>query len=160
MTDQQPEAPAVPGVTRWRLKSSELDATRWDGTAKDATRVIDWILSRDGTARYHDDPAFLVIDLPRGTVRVMPGYWIIRCEDGTFRPLTEKVFFDLHEPVGVLVSGEWRARAEAAEAKLDAIGDEIEAGWPGLRPSTRLGSGTAVQRIRAITDTKGDADRG
>ena len=56
--------------------------------------------------------------------------------------------------------GELERRAEAAEAKLDAIGDEIEAGWPGLRPSTRLGSGTAVQRIRAITDTKGDADRG
>jgi hypothetical protein len=50
-----------------------------------------------------------------------------------------------------------RARAEAAEAKLTEIRDLVEAGWPGLRPSTRLGSGTAVQRILAITGTGGMA---
>src|ERR1035441_1990141 len=41
-----------------------------------------------------------------------------------------------------------------AEAKLAAIREIVEAGWPGLRPSSRLGSGHAVQRILAIIGTE------
>ena len=47
----------------------------------------------------------------------------------------------------------FRERAEAAEAQLAEIRNLVEAGWPGLLPSSRLGSGTAVQRILAITGT-------
>jgi 8-oxo-dGTP pyrophosphatase MutT (NUDIX family) len=61
------------------------------------------------------------------------------------------------EHVQDLIAAELERRAEAAEAKLAAIRDLVEAGWPGLRPSTRLGSGTAVQRILAITGT-GEAE--
>jgi hypothetical protein len=37
-----------------------------------------------------------------------------------------------------------------AEAKLAEIRNLVEAGWPGLRPSSRLGSGYAIPRILAI----------
>jgi len=53
----------------------------------------------------------------------------------------------------------FRERAEAAEAKLTAIRNEIEAGWPGLRPSSRLGSGYAIPRILAIIGTEGEIPR-
>src|ERR1035441_1790993 len=61
------------------------------------------------------------------------------------------------EHVQDLIAAELERRAEAAEAKLAAIRDLVEAGWPGLRPSTRLGSGTAVPRILAIAGT-GEAE--
>src|ERR1035437_3537460 len=57
------------------------------------------------------------------------------------------------EHVQDLIAAELERRAEAAEAKLAAIRDLVEAGWPGSRP----GSGTAVQRILAITGT-GEAE--
>jgi hypothetical protein len=57
---------------------------------------------------------------------------------------------------GELAAKYWD-RIQRAEAKLAEIRDLVEAGWPGLRPSTRLGSGTAVQRILAITGTGGMA---
>jgi hypothetical protein len=117
MTEQQ--APAFPGVTRWRRKSAELETVRWDGTAASATVIIDWILANGGTARYHDDPAALSIDIPGGTVDARPGDRIIRCPDGVFRPLAEGDFFDLHEPVGVLVSGEPAFAPEIEEGARD-----------------------------------------
>ncbi len=95
------------GVTRWRRKSPEVEAACFDGTAVSATVVIDWILAGGGTARFHDEPiGALVIDIPGGTVLAMAGDWIVKRPDGVFWPLTEVDFFDLHEPVGVLVSGD------------------------------------------------------
>lgn len=96
--------PTVPSL--WRRKTRPLEVMHWDGSASGATAVIDWVLANDGTARYHDDPARLRIDLPRGTVDALPGDRVIKAEDGTFRPLDEPGFFTLLEPVGVLVSGD------------------------------------------------------
>jgi hypothetical protein len=62
------------------------------------------------------------------------------------------------EHVQDLIAAELERRAEAAEAKLAAIRDLVEAGWPGLRLSSRLGSGQAVQRILAIIGTEGSGD--
>lgn len=39
-------------LKKFRKKPVVINAMRWDGTAKGATPIIDWILSNDGTARY------------------------------------------------------------------------------------------------------------
>jgi hypothetical protein len=96
----QPEAPAIPGVTRWRRKPAEpaaIEATHWDGAVSNATRIIDWILAHGGTARYHDDPSALSIDIPGGTINAVPGDWIIRRPDGVFWPWMDGEFTDAWE---------------------------------------------------------------
>jgi hypothetical protein len=47
----------------------------WSGTAGSATRVIDWVLANDGTARYHDEtaPPHIVIDADGDPIIVRPG---------------------------------------------------------------------------------------
>jgi hypothetical protein len=99
VTGQQPEAPAVPGVTRWRKKPVTIEAIRWDGTVASATVIIDWLLANDATARYHDDPA-LRIDTLEGTMTATPGDFIIRGVQGEFYPCKPDIFAATYEPAG------------------------------------------------------------
>ena len=40
MPDSRPEAPAVPGVTRYRRKPVEVEAIRWTGENRDSVRAF------------------------------------------------------------------------------------------------------------------------
>ena len=134
-----------PGVTRWRLKSHDIEAMSWDGTVTSATAIINWALANGGTARYHDDPVALSINIPGGTVKALPGDWIVKCPDGTFRPLAERDFLDLHEPVGVLVSGD--------DAVRERIARHMEALAVGGRPSVMTQRLALLgQRVRVKLD--------
>lgn len=66
------------------------EARHWDGAVNQATRLIDWILAAGGTARYHDGPSAIAINAPDcRTLTAVPGDWIVRQPDGTFRVLVE-----------------------------------------------------------------------
>jgi hypothetical protein len=106
-------------------------------------RVGAWLLGvLDG------DPALAVEG-----ARILAEGWMKPGGKGLFYPAAGQAVLDAIRGASTETEASWRARAEAAEAKLAEIRDLVEAGWPGLRPSTRLGSGTAVQRILAITGT-------
>ena len=96
-------APAAPG--RYREKGdAAIEALHWDGYPTTATVLVDWILASGGTARYHDGPSALVIDVPGGTVVAVPGDWIGRRTDGVFWAWTEEDFAAGYEPADDLRS--------------------------------------------------------
>jgi hypothetical protein len=95
-TDPQIPAPVVPG--RYRKKGAEVEALHWDGYPTTATVIIDWILANDGTARYHDGPSALHIDIPGGWITAVPGDWITLEQGGGFWAWDEEAFDAAHEP--------------------------------------------------------------
>jgi hypothetical protein len=89
-------------------KAISLEAAQWTGKAEDATQIIDWVLTADLAARYHEYvparrsstgyvisshiPAHIAIETPHGTVRAEPEDWVIRDPNGDFRVCTADVF--------------------------------------------------------------------
>ena len=73
MNGQQPEAPAIPGVTRWRRKTREADAIQWTGKNTEA------ITKFTGPGRYMTEPdGTLRILVLSGWRRVDIGWWVAR----------------------------------------------------------------------------------
>lgn len=145
MSTEQPEAPALPGVTRWRRQPDEIQALHWNGRPATATTVIDWVLARGGTARYHDRPDSLSIDIPGGMVWALPGDWIIRHADGTFWALTEGEFAARYEPAGEEKSPAAMALADAG--RMDAAAVILECRYPAARPEQL---DTVITELRSI----------
>jgi len=94
--------------TKYRKKPVVIEAMRWDGTAESATPIIDWALANDGTIRYTCGPEdgcsaevgvhWLDIDTLEGTMRAMPGDWIIRRVKGEFYPCKPDIFAATYTP--------------------------------------------------------------
>lgn len=103
---------------RFRKRPVEVEADRWDGTAKGATPIIDWILGHGGTARFHEareefrnvlgdgtvqgctaEPSHIAIDTLEGTIHASDGDWIIRGVAGEFYPCKPDIFERIYEPV-------------------------------------------------------------
>ncbi len=89
---------------RFRKLPVEIDAMQWDGSAKSAGEIIDWILATgDHSARYHDNahiPSLSVIkiDTLEGTMSADPGDWIICGVKGEFYPCKPDIFDATYEP--------------------------------------------------------------
>lgn len=88
---------------KFRKRPVEIEAMRWSGTfgggwAKDASRIIDWILANGGTARYHDNPS-IAIDTLEGIITASPGDFIIKGVQGEFYPCKPDIFKATYEPV-------------------------------------------------------------
>lgn len=92
-------------MARYRKIPVTIDAEQWDGSVEGATRVIDWILSCDGTARFHDAPDNMqslnqiAIDTLEGTMRAKPGDYIIKGVQGEFYPCDSGIFDQTYEAV-------------------------------------------------------------
>jgi hypothetical protein len=83
----------------------------WPGGAENATPIIDWVLSHDGTARYDSAnvvpegwpnageviPEHLEIDTLEGTMRASAGDVIIRGAKGEFYPCKPDIFRDTYD---------------------------------------------------------------
>lgn len=41
-------------MPKYRKKPVVIEAIQWDGTAEGSTLIIDWVLSSESTARYHE----------------------------------------------------------------------------------------------------------
>lgn len=97
--------------TRYRKRPVEVDAMEWPGSAVTASPVIQWILDNGGTARYHEEerikliplwpgddnnfeviPEHLSIDTLEGTMRALPGDFIIRGVAGEFYSCRPGIF--------------------------------------------------------------------
>jgi len=69
----QPEAPAIPGVTRWHRKTAETEAVQWTGENLEAIRKL------AGNGSYMTDPdGTLRVLGPDGWRRVDVGWWVGR----------------------------------------------------------------------------------
>lgn len=100
-------------MPRFRKRPVVIEAEQFDGTVDDATRIIRWMLSGGGYARYHEPgeripgpgrgvttlPAYLAIDTLEGTMRAEPGDWIIRGVQGEHYPCKPAIFEATYEEV-------------------------------------------------------------
>lgn len=96
-------------MSKYRKKPVVIEAMQWD-TQTDASVVIDWILSRGGTARYAcDNPDdcdqdrtkgvhHLRINTLEGTIDASRNDWIIRGVQGEFYPCKPDIFAATYEP--------------------------------------------------------------
>lgn len=89
---------------KFRKKPIEVEAMQWDGTAAGATPIIDWVLSNDGTARYHDNryiPSLsqIAVDTIEGTMYGDRDWWVIRGVEGEFYPCKPSIFDATYEQV-------------------------------------------------------------
>jgi len=98
---------------KYQKRPVVIEAEQWDGTAEDATRIIDWMLYHGGTARYHDDPIDyghdvmpgdviernigISINTLEGTITASPGDYIIRGVKGEFYPCKPDIFAETYE---------------------------------------------------------------
>lgn len=89
-------------MAMYRKKPVVINAVQWDGTVEEATDIINWILTGELVARYHDDPA-IMIDTLEGTMRADPGDWIIKGVNGEFYPCKPDIFAQTYEAVEVNV---------------------------------------------------------
>lgn len=114
-------------VQKFRKKPVEIEAVQWigaptSGVLASATSVIDWVLANGGTARYHEErthdtsevvetgevksferpesvPAHIAIDTLEGTMRALPGDYIIRGVQGEFYPCKPDIFAATYDEV-------------------------------------------------------------
>jgi len=91
-------------VGKFRKKPVEVYAYRWTANSYDeTTKIIEWILSNGGTARFIDyDPSmgkYIAIDTLEGIMRAMPGDWIIRGVKDEFYPCKPDIFEATYEEV-------------------------------------------------------------
>lgn len=108
-------------LTTFRKKPVEVQAIQWDGTIDGATAIIDWILSKGGTARYNEErswdtsadetgrvvripratplAAHIAVDTPDATGRVYVHDWAIRGAAGEFYPCRGDIFDATYDEV-------------------------------------------------------------
>jgi hypothetical protein len=89
-------------MDQYRKKPIVIEAHHWDGTAKGATPLIDWVLLGGGTARYHSALAgfpYIAIDTVEGTMNALQDDWIIRGVKGEFYPCKPDIFEATYEAV-------------------------------------------------------------
>jgi len=98
---------------RVRKKPVEVEAYQWNGTDDNASEIIDWILSTNGSASYTCDSKdgcyydavnhkhHIAIRTLEGTMNANPGDWIIQGVQGEFYPCKPDIFEATYEPVGV-----------------------------------------------------------
>ena len=81
MSEQQPEAPAVPGVTRWRTPRIAPGETREAIRLAlgNLAEVGAWVRSHGQECHY--DGTDLLIGSPGDYIRAVPGDWVIRNPD-------------------------------------------------------------------------------
>lgn len=98
---------------RYRKKPVVIDAQHWDGTAKGATTIIDWVLDGGGTATYREAqerivagngelaqreaPARIRIRTLEGDIFASPGDWVIKGVQGEFYPCKPDIFEATYE---------------------------------------------------------------
>lgn len=99
-------------MSRYRKKPVEIEAMQWDGTAKDAGPIINWILSSGmRSARYYEPdeydncgakayhPPRIAIDTLEGTITASPGDYIIQGVQGEHYPCKPDIFEATYEKV-------------------------------------------------------------
>ena len=94
---------------KYRKKPVVIEVMQWDGTAENATPIIDWALSLGGTINYQcgDDDGcggmagahHLWVRTLEGGHIASPGDWIIRGVANEFYPCKPEIFAQTYEAV-------------------------------------------------------------
>jgi len=71
--------------TQYRKKPVVIEAMQWDGTQKGAAAIIDWVLSGQGTARWHEEVT-IEVDPECDPLVVEPGHFGRLWDDGDGEP--------------------------------------------------------------------------
>lgn len=111
--DQREPVPETPGPGLFR-PTATIEAMRFTGGPESATAIIDWLLSRGVSARYHgpeEDPAIGEHIAVTDADRARPGEWLVRGLTGKVWSVADAHFRKTYRP------------ADAADhlAKLDEI---------------------------------------
>lgn len=97
-------------MPKYRKRPVEIEARQWDGTASDATRIIDWILNSGATATYicsdpvrcsehdGDTPHRIRIRTLEGDMTASLSDWIVQGVNGEFYPVKPDIFAATYEP--------------------------------------------------------------
>lgn len=84
-----------------RKRPIVVHALRFNGGAKNASTIMDWIASCDGEARWHeateDRVELLFIDTLEGTVSARVGDWVLQGVHGEFYPVNAQIFAETYE---------------------------------------------------------------
>jgi len=142
MTEHQPEAPAVPGVTRWRTPRTV------PGVEREAIRLMFGNLAEAGTwvrshgQECHYDGTDLLIGTPGDYIRAIPGEWIVRNPDSSWGfghdVFPAETFAETYEPAPgplILPPDEFRA-VQVVAAVLGVPGAAPEPDGPGGASTT------------------------
>jgi hypothetical protein len=85
----------------YRKKPVIIEAERFDGTVKSATKIINWALQNGGTIRYHKETgdywAYLSINTLEGTMEGKDGDYIIKGVQNEFYPCKPDIFEATYE---------------------------------------------------------------
>lgn len=89
---------------RYRKKPVVIEAMQWTGGPEAATPIIGWVLANGPrSARFVDyapfDPVHIAIDTLEGTMRALPGDYVIRGVQDEFYPCKPDVFEATYEAV-------------------------------------------------------------
>jgi hypothetical protein len=147
--EQQPEAPALPGVTRWRRRDWDVEAIQWTGANFEEVR--DFASGALGIGGNGSSALPLWVARYHAVRRVEPGDWIIRESDG-LRACPADLFAVTYEPAVSVppVAAALEAPARLTGEQLDRIRQET-AEW-----------GEAVSAVRRglnLTAALDDSDR-
>jgi hypothetical protein len=105
-------------MTLYRKRNPTVEARHWPGGAEEAGPIIDWILAKGGTARWHearlealtpyrpDDlnvlekPEHIAINAAHyGVWEAQPGDWIVEERPGEFHPMIPALFHGIYEQI-------------------------------------------------------------
>jgi len=93
-----------PTVRKARKKPVEIEFMVWPGGARNATPVIDWVVSHGGTIAHYESPGtgfeYLMINTLEGVMQADPGDVIIKGVAGEFYPCKPAIFNKTYDSVG------------------------------------------------------------
>jgi len=137
---------------RYRKKPVTINAMQWDGTAKGATPIIDWILREGGSATYScksadecsgtDAGHLLVIQTLEGPMEAAADWWIIQGLVGEFYPCRADVFENSYSVADErndlerriisidLDTGEWLSNTTLQPNDGYRVANSVLPGWP------------------------------
>jgi len=99
-SDEDAEESDTSTATRYCKKPVVIEAMKWDGTMRDAAKIIDWALGSGGTVGYHNSQIEkLSVDTLEGTMTARIGDFIIRGVQGEFYPCKPDIFAATYEQV-------------------------------------------------------------
>ena len=93
---------------KYRKKPVEISAAKWDGTAEQATRLIEWMLQNGANAKYHcdaeactgtDEEHVILIYTLEGAMTAQHGDYVIRGVANEFYPCKPDIFAASYEEV-------------------------------------------------------------
>lgn len=107
---------------KYTKKPVTVEALQWDGTIDSAKEITDWIEGNEGSLRYDQHEARMVIHTLEGNMGAKPGDYIIRGLEGEFYPCDQRIFNNSYR--------EYTGAITTLDALINLAGETAEnSGW-------------------------------